>query len=77
LHETELDKEGPTFVIAEGIRDRGVPEFASTLTKREIKGLATYIDQKIRGVYLDADGNRITKEEVLGNDSRLRDDRTN
>lgn len=64
LRETELDHEGLVYIIEEGIRDRGMPEFKSTLTKREIDGLATYILERIKGVYFDENGNRITPEEA-------------
>ena len=64
LRETELDHEGLVYIINEGIRDRGMPEFKSVLTKREIDGLATYIVERIKGVYFDKDGNRITPEQA-------------
>jgi mono/diheme cytochrome c family protein len=64
LRETELDHESLVSIINEGIRSRGMPEFKSTLTKREIDGLATYILERIKGVYFDKDGNRITPEEA-------------
>lgn len=64
LRETELDHESMVYIIEEGIRDRGMPEFKSTLTKREIEGLATYIEERIKGVYFDQSGNRITPEEA-------------
>jgi mono/diheme cytochrome c family protein len=64
LRETELDHEALVYIIEEGIRDRGMPEFKSVLTKREINGLATYIVERIKGVYFDGDGNRITPEEA-------------
>ena len=64
LRETLLDHEGLVYVITEGIRDRGMPEFKSNMSKREIAGVATYIEERIKGVYLDKDGNRITAEEA-------------
>ena len=41
-----------------------MPEFKTVLTKREIDGVATYIIERIKGVYLDDAGNRITAEEA-------------
>ena len=73
LRATELDKEGLIYIITEGIRQRGMPEFKSTLSKREIEGIATYIVEKIKGVYLDAQGNRITAEEAAALDPRKND----
>jgi mono/diheme cytochrome c family protein len=64
LRATELDHEGLVQIITVGIRDRGMPEFESVLTKREIDGVATYIVERIKGVYLDDAGNRITAEEA-------------
>ncbi len=64
LRATELDHEGLVYIITVGIRDRGMPEFKTTMSKREISGIATYIVEQIQGVYLDADGNRITAEEA-------------
>ncbi len=64
LRATELDHESLVYIINEGIRDRGMPEFNSTLTKREIDGLATYILERIKGVYFDDAGNRITPEQA-------------
>lgn len=73
LRATPLDKQGLVHVIAEGIRQKGMPEFKSTLSKREIEGIATYIEEKIKGVYLDAEGNRITAEEAAKLDPRKND----
>lgn len=64
LRVTGLDHEGLVQIITTGIRDRGMPEFKSVLTKREIDGLATYIVERIVDVYFDEDGNRITPEEA-------------
>lgn len=64
LRGTLLDHEGLVYVMTVGIRDRGMPEFKTTLSKREIAGIATYIEEKIKGVYFDEDGNRITAEEA-------------
>ena len=64
LRATALDQEGLVQIITVGIRDRGMPEFKSVLTQREIDGLATYIVERIQGVYLDVAGNRITAEEA-------------
>lgn len=64
LRKTELDHESLVYIINEGIRDRGMPEFKSTLTKREIDGLATYILERIKDVYFDDAGNRITPEQA-------------
>ena len=52
LRVTGLDHEGLVQIITVGIRDRGMPEFKSVLTKREINGLATYILERIVGVEL-------------------------
>ena len=73
LRATGLDREGLIQVITEGVRARGMPEFKTVLTKREIEGLATYIDERVKGVYLDADGNRITAEEAAALDPRKND----
>ncbi|MXX22742.1 MAG: hypothetical protein F4Z93_06505 [Rhodospirillales bacterium] len=51
-------------MITVGIRDRGMPEFKTTMSKREIAGIATYIEEHIKGVYFDEAGNRITAEEA-------------
>jgi mono/diheme cytochrome c family protein len=64
LRATELDHEGIVQIVTEGVRDRGMPEFNSVLTKREIDGVATYIIERIKGVYFDDAGNRITAEEA-------------
>jgi mono/diheme cytochrome c family protein len=64
LRATALDHESLVQIITVGIRDRGMPEFESVLTKREIDGLAAYIVERIKGVYLDQAGNRITPEEA-------------
>lgn len=64
LRATGLDHEGLVQIITVGIRDRGMPEFKSVLTKREIDGIATYIIERIKGVYFDDDGNRITPEQA-------------
>ncbi len=63
LRSTALDHEGLVFIITEGIRLRGMPEFKSTMSKREISGVADYIIKHIKGVYFDDDGNQITPEE--------------
>ncbi len=64
LRGTLLDHDGLVYVITVGIRDRGMPEFKSVMSKREIAGIATYIEEKIKGVYYDEAGNRITAEEA-------------
>ncbi len=64
LRATLLDHDGLVYVITVGIRDRGMPEFKSTMSKREIAGIATYIEERIKGVYFDEAGNRITAEEA-------------
>ena len=64
LRATLLDHEGLVYVITVGIRDRGMPEFKSVMSKREIAGIATYIEERIKGVYFDEDGNQITAEEA-------------
>lgn len=71
LRATELDKEGLVYIISEGVRSRGMPEFKSTLTKREIDGIAQFIVDKFQGKYFDADGNPITAEEAAKLDPRL------
>jgi len=63
LRATELEHEGLVFIITEGIRQRGMPEFKSTMSKRQISGVSDYIINKIKGVYFDAEGNQITPEE--------------
>ena len=73
LRATELDHDGLVFIITEGIRQRGMPEFKSTMTKREIDGIATYIVEKVQGKYFDKDGNPITAEEAAKLDPRLND----
>ncbi len=73
LRATALNKEALAVIIAEGIRQNGMPEFKSTLSKREIEGIATYIEERIKGVYLDAEGNRITAEEAAAIDPRKND----
>ena len=50
LRATELDHEGIVQIVTEGLRDRGMPEFNTVLTKREIDGVATYIVERIKGV---------------------------
>lgn len=72
LRATLLDHDGLAYVITVGIRDRGMPEFKSTMSKREIAGIATYIEEKIKGVYHDDAGNRITAEEAANLDGALR-----
>jgi mono/diheme cytochrome c family protein len=69
LRATELDQEGLAYIITVGIRDRGMPEFKSVLSKREIAGIATYIDERIKGVYFDENGNQITAEEAAALDA--------
>lgn len=64
LRVTGLGHEGLVQIITTGIRDRGMPEFKSVLTKREIEGLATYILERIVGIYYDANGSRITPEQA-------------
>jgi mono/diheme cytochrome c family protein len=64
LRATGLDHEGIVQIVTEGLRDRGMPEFESVLSKREIDGVATYIVERIKGVYLDDAGNRITAEQA-------------
>src|SRR5688572_24686973 len=64
LRATELDHEGIVQITTEGRRDKGMPEFKTVLTKREIDGVATYIVERIKGVYFDDAGNRITAEEA-------------
>lgn len=64
LRATLLEHDGLVYVITVGIRDRGMPEFKTTMSKREIAGIATYIVEHIKGVYYDDDGNRITVEEA-------------
>lgn len=73
LRETGLDHEGLVMIITDGIRSRGMPEFKSTMTKREIDGIATYILEKVVDHYYDANGNRITAEEAAKLDPRLND----
>ena len=73
LRATLLSKEALVIIIAEGVRQKGMPEFKSTLSKREIEGIATYIEERIKGVYLDAQGNRITAEEAAALDPRKND----
>ncbi len=73
LRATLLNKEGLIIVIAEGIRQRGMPEFKSILSKREIEGIATYLVEKVQGVYYDDQGNRITAEESARLDPRKND----
>ena len=64
LRATGLDHEGLVYIITVGIRDRGMPEFGSVMSKREIAGIATYIEERIKGVYFDEEGNRLTPEEA-------------
>lgn len=73
LRATMLDKQGLMLIISEGVRSKGMPEFKSTLGKREIEGIASYIEEHIKGVYLDAQGNRITAEEAAALDPRKND----
>lgn len=73
LRVTALDHEGLVLIISEGVRAKGMPEFKSMITKREIAGIATYIEEHIKGVYLDAEGNRITAEEAAALDPRKND----
>ena len=73
LRATALDQAGLIQTISEGVRAKGMPEFKSVLTKREIEGIATYIEERIKGVYLDAEGNRITAEEAAALDPRKND----
>ena len=73
LRATELDFEGLVFIITTGVRQRGMPEFKSTLSKREIEGIATYILEKVKDHYYDKAGNRITAEEAAALDPRLND----
>jgi cytochrome c553 len=73
LRATALDHQGLVQVIADGKRRTGMPEFKSTLTKREIEGIATYIEEHIKDVYLDAQGNRISAEEAAALDPRKND----
>ncbi|MEM7252358.1 MAG: cytochrome c [Pseudomonadota bacterium] len=70
LRATALDKAGLIKVIAEGVRLRGMPEFRTVLTKREIEGIATFIEDKLKGKYYDAEGNQITAEEAEKLDPR-------
>ena len=71
LRASELDKEGLIYIITEGVRQRGMPEFKSTMSKREIDGIAQYIVDHIQGKYYDAAGNPITAEEAAKLDPRL------
>lgn len=64
LRATQLEHESLIYIITVGIRDRGMPEFKTTMSKREIAGIATYIMEHIKGVYYDDAGNRITAEEA-------------
>ena len=73
LRATELDHAGLFQIISDGVRQKGMPEFKSVLTKREMEGIATYIEERIKGVYLDAQGNRITAEEAAALDPRKND----
>lgn len=73
LRATELDVDGLVYIITEGVRQRGMPEFKSTMTKREIEGIATYIVEKVKDHYYDKAGNRITAEEAAKRDPRLND----
>lgn len=63
LRATALDHEGLVYIITEGVRRRGMPEFRSTMSKREISGVSDYIINNIKGVYFDGEGNQITPEE--------------
>ena len=71
LRASELDKDGFIYFITEGVRQRGMPEFKSTLSKREIDGIAQYIVDNIQGKYYDENGNPITAEEAAKLDPRL------
>ena len=71
LRASELDKDGFIYFITEGVRQRGMPEFKSTMTKREIDGIAQYIVDNIQGKYFDENGNPITAEEAAKLDPRL------
>ncbi len=51
-------------MITVGIRDRGMPGFKSTFLKREIAGIAIYIEEHIKGAYFNDDGNRINAEKA-------------
>lgn len=62
LRQTTLDRTGIIDVIAKGIRARGMPEFETVMTKCEIEGIAKYVEERIRGVFLDANGNRIVPQ---------------
>ena len=46
LRETMLDHEELVMVITEGRRTLGMPEFKSSLSKREISALATFIEDE-------------------------------
>ena len=71
LRASELDKDGFIYFITEGVRQRGMPEFKSTMSKREIEGIAQYIVDHIQGKYYDENGNPITAEEAAKLDPRL------
>ncbi|MEM7190405.1 MAG: cytochrome c [Pseudomonadota bacterium] len=77
LRETGLDKEGLIYIITEGIRLNGMPEFKTTMSKREIDGIAQYIVDNIIGKYYDKEGNRISAEEAAAQDVRLKDGTAN
>lgn len=77
LRATALDQEGLRLIIAEGVRAKGMPEFKSVMTKREIEGIASYIEARIKGVYLDTEGNRISAEEAAALDPRKNDAQAN
>ena len=53
LRETMLDHEELVMVITEGRRTLGMPEFKSTLSKREINALATFIEDEFKGKPLE------------------------
>ena len=76
LRASELDKDGFIYFITEGVRQRGMPEFKSTMGKRQIDGIAQYIVDKIQGKYFDENGNPISAEEAAKNDPRLNSGKT-
>ena len=53
LRETMLDHEELVMVITEGRRTLGMPEFKSSLSKREISALATFIEDEFNGKPLE------------------------
>jgi len=48
-----LDHEELVMVITEGRRTLGMPEFKSSLSKREISALATFIEDEFKGKPLE------------------------